>query len=89
MDQIKFSCKLDTYNYEHFGASCAWLVFDRINERLDIVTSIQHNTLSFEQDELVPLMILDIWTDDAVLPLDERPNLVSYLWNTIDWDKIE
>ncbi len=69
----------------HFASGWAWLVLN--GEKLEVISTHDGDTAA-ARENLVPLLVLDLWEHAYYLDYqNRRPDFVdAYLANTINWD---
>lgn len=70
-----------------FNGGWAWLVFNPVNKKLEIVKTKDHETPI--TDNKIPLLVVDVWEHAYYLKYqNKRPEYVDNFFNVINWEQV-
>eukprot|EP01083_Nonionella_stella_P059410 155434_1 len=72
-----------------FGSGWAWLIFDRTDSALKIITSVNQNGPPMDEMQ-DPLLALDVWEHAYYLQYqNNRSEYIENFWNIVNWKIVE
>ena len=76
------------------GSGWGWLVYNRKEKNLEIITTSNHDTpldvYTTNHTQVVPIMAVDIWEHSYYLDqLTEKNYYIDDIWNLINWKKVQ
>ncbi|MFO1446292.1 superoxide dismutase [Bacillus sp. Bva_UNVM-123] len=81
----RFQDELSKAAIGRFGSGYGWLVLD--GEDLSVISTPNQDTPL--KDDLIPLLVIDVWEHAYYLKYqNRRPEFVTNWWNLVNWDTV-
>ena len=72
-----------------FGSGWAWLVYQKKEKKLKIVTTANQDTPFYHDKNNIPFLGLDVWEHAYYLQYKHaRKDYVARWWNVVDWENV-
>lgn len=85
----KFKGEFSARAVKVFGSGWAWLVYDKMCKKLEIMTTLNQDTPFGTDENKLPVLGLDVWEHAYYLQYKHARNeYVEKWWNVVDWANV-